>query len=99
MFNSFSFTILNILIFGVVLISYGKMVFGEIKEDIFYFNGALMFGALTSTLCYFTAIFLQKANMELMQMMFGVHNWTNMVTNLAFGYSIWKLSRSYSTAR
>jgi hypothetical protein len=99
MFNSFSFTVLNLLIIGVVLITYFKMMALEISDDIFYFNGALMFGAMTNLICYFCAVFAQKQDMDLMRMMFGVHNWTNMVTNLVYGYSLWKLSKSYSGAR
>ena len=99
MFNSFSFTVLNLLIISVVLVSYLKMMELEISDDIFFFNGALMFSAMTNLICYFCAVFAQKQDMDLMRMMFGVHNWTNMVTNLAYGYSLWKLSRSYSGVR
>lgn len=99
MFNSYSFTILNLLIIGAVLTSYHKMIFGEIGDDIFFFNGVLIFGAMSELIFFFTAVFLQKYDMSLMRLMFGVHCWTNMVTNLAFGYSLWKLSKSYSSAQ
>lgn len=99
MFNSFSFTILNLMIIGTVLVSYYKMIDGEVKDDIFYFNGALMFGAMTNLICYFCAVFAQKHDMDAMRMMFGIHAWTNMVTNLAYAYSLWKLSKLYSGAR
>lgn len=98
-FNSFSFTILNILTIIIVLISYYYMIEGKVKEDVYYFNAALMFGAMTNILCYFTAFFLQKYDVGLMKSLFGFHNWTNMVTNLGYAYSLWILSKSSYTAR
>lgn len=99
MFNSYSFTILNLLIIGAVLVSYHKMIFAEISDDIFFFNGVLIFGAMSELIFFFTAVFLQKHDIELMSSMFWIHAWTNMVTNLAFGYSLWKLSKSYTSAQ
>lgn len=98
-FNSVSFTILNILIIVTTLMYYSKMMFNEISNDIFCFNGVLLFAALSNILFYFTAVFVQRYDLELMSSMFGTHSWINMVTNFAYAYSLWILSRSYTSAR
>jgi hypothetical protein len=99
MFNSISFTILNVLLIITSLMCYTKIMLVEIGTDVFCFNGVLLFAALSNILFYFTAFFLQRQDLQLMGSIFGVHSWINMVTNLAYGYSLWILSKSYLSAR
>lgn len=98
-FNSYSFTVLNVLLAGTVLMAFQKMILEDIAKETFYFNSVVLFAAMSNLFFYFTAAFLQHTDVDLMRTIFAIHNWVNMVTNLAFGYSLWILSRSYSSAR
>jgi hypothetical protein len=98
-FNSFSFTALNLIIITTAILTFSKMIFGRVNRDIFWFNGILFFSAASNCIFYFNAVFAQWGDMHLMQSMFWIHAWVNAVTNFAFAYSIWMLSRSYTSVR
>lgn len=96
-FNNFSYTLLNFLTIWVTLTAFLKMADQTISVASFYLNSTLLFYSLSSTIVFFSARFL--AGHDLLMTMFGIHAWINFATNLAFGVSIWRLSRSYSLAR
>jgi len=98
-FNSYSFTAFNLLCLHATLIAFYKIAIGELRSGIFVFNGILFFYAISSTVFFFTAKYLQQTDVQLMMKLFGVHSYINSVTNLAFAFSVWTLYKSYSSAR
>lgn len=98
-FNSYSFTIFNALLIFICLLTFYKMTLLEAGTEIFYFNGILFFYALSSTLFFFSARYLQQNDVTLMTNLFNIHSYINSITNLLFGYSIWTLFKSYSSAQ
>jgi hypothetical protein len=98
-FNSYSFTIFNILCLQVTLFTFYKMAIGELQSGIFLFNGILLFYAISSTVFFFTARYLQQADVQLMMKLFGIHSYINSVTNLAFALSVWTLLKSSLSVR
>jgi hypothetical protein len=95
-FNSFSFTALNLIILITTVVACSKMIYSRLGRNVFWFNGILFFSAASNFIFYLNAVFLQWNDMHLMQSMFWIHGWINAVTNFAFAYSIWKLSRFYT---
>jgi hypothetical protein len=98
-FNSYSFTLLNLLMIGITLVTFYKLINGRIDSSIFVFNGILLFSAFSSTIFFFTARYLQSNDLNLMMRLFDIHSWINSITNLAFAISLWTLSKSFSSAQ
>ncbi|MGC3945288.1 MAG: hypothetical protein QM762_12380 [Chryseolinea sp.] len=98
-FNSYSLTVFNALIIIATLYTFSRIVIGETDEQVFWLNGALFFYAVSSSVVFFSAKYLQSHDMALMQKLFSVHSYINASINLCFGISLWILSRSYSSVR
>lgn len=96
-FNSYSFTVLNIIVLVVALYTFYKMLIHDVDTSMFYFNSVLIFYTVSSTVVFFTANYLQENNLAMMTQLFGIHAYINAFTNLAFGASIWTLYKSWST--
>lgn len=98
-FSSYSFVVLNLMITILALYTFSKMVVDGADPAVYWLNGTLFFYAVSSSVVFFSAKYLQDADVDLMQELFSIHSYINATTNLFFGYSLWTLSKSYSSAR